>query len=543
MELSRSGLWVLVAALLVSACGGAPDWEDVGTTSEPYSAPVSACTKAAIRSAAPASAQGMLDRAYAWVDAGIMYCQCTEAGTSGYRADCSGFVSYVWSLPTPGNTTKMFPNGPYDNGRATAITWSDLTIGVALNFAGSVSAGTGHVMLFGGWLDSAHTKFCSIEESHTGTAAHISNHSLGDQGSWWGGSGTFKSIFQPIRKAGYTPTLPDSPPKGYLDSAACTAVTGWSQDPDTPKKSINVHVYFDGKAGASGATGIKTTANVSRQDLCGPLGSCNHGFSLDPPRGLLDGNPHPVYAYGIDSAGGPNKLLTNSPKTLDCPPPAAPLLPAQGVLRHVTDPTVFSAWQFSYTYDVAHYPDSTVSSYPVGPDWPATPTVVQADDGTPEVWVIDGMVRRHVTNPASLKAWRLGSVETWPAAQVYSYPQAVDFRPEPFLVMGSGPAVYVLDDPLAPPSAGGAGGTTGTGGVAGGAGAAWSVDGGAWGGAGGSGTTGSGERSRVIGDSSGGCSVRGTDAPGRSTPFWLLAGLLLLVAERRRRTTSGAILQ
>lgn len=540
MQLARSGAWGFLVLALATACGSAPESADdaLGTTSEPYSAPVSGCTKAAIRAAAPPSAQGMLDRAYAWVDAGIMYCQCTEAGTSGYRADCSGYVSYIWSLPTPGNSTKMFPNGPYDNGRATAINWSDLTIGDALNFAGSVSAGTGHVMLFGGWMDSSHNQFCSIEESSTGTPAHISHHSLGDPGSWWGGSGSFKSIFQPIRKAGYVPTPPNSPPKGYLDSASCDKVTGWSQDPDVPKQSIDVHVYFNGKAGASGALGIKTKANVSRQDLCGPLGSCNHGFSLEPPRSLLDGQPHDVFAYGIDSAGGPNTLLTNSPRTLDCPPPAAPLTPAEGVLRHVTDPTAFSAWKFSYTYDVAHYPDSTVGSYTVGPDWPATPTVVQADDGTPEVWVLDGKVRRHVIDPASLSAWRFGSVETWPAAQVYSYPQAVDFRPGPFLVMGSGAAVYVLDDPLTPPSTGtgGAGGGTGSGGAngsAGSGGAAW-ADGGTAGGAGGSGTTGSGEHSRVMTSSSGGCSLGGSSAPGKRAPLWLLVGVAVLVVGRRR---------
>ena len=458
----RSGVWLLVTAALAVACGASPDGEGVDTVQEAYSGTVSGCTQSAIRAAAPASAQGMLDRAYKWINAGVMYCQCTSSGTSGYRSDCSGYVSYIWSQPAPGNSTKMFPNGPYDNGRATAINWGDLTIGDALNFSGSVSAGTGHVMLFGGWLDSSHTKLCSIEESHTGTAAHIGQHSLSDPGSWWGGSGTFKGIFQPIRKAGYMPTPPNSPPKGYLDGAACNAITGWAQDPDAPKKTIEAHVYFNAKAGKSGAVGIKTTADVSRQDLCGPLGSCNHGFSLEPPRSLLDGQPHDVFAYGIDSAGGPNTLLTNSPKTLNCPPPAAPLTPAQGVKRHVTDATAMGAWQFSYTYDVAHYDDATVNAYPDGPDWPAAPTVVQADDGTADMWVIDGKVRRHVTDPASFDAWRFGSVEVWPAAQVYSYPQAADFRPGPFLLMGSGAAVYVLDDPLTPPT--GAGSDAGAGG-------------------------------------------------------------------------------
>jgi MYXO-CTERM domain-containing protein len=538
------GAWVLVAAALGSACGGAPEpGEAVATTSAAYSAPVSGCNQAAIRAAAPASAQGMLDRAYSWVNAGIMYCECVVSGTSGYRADCSGFVSYIWSLPAPGDTTYDFPGGPWNDGRATAISWSDLTIGDALNFGGNVSAGTGHVMLFGGWLDSGHTQFCSIEESSTGTPAHIGQHSLGDPGSWWGGSGTFQSIFQPIRKTGYVPTPPNSPPTGYLDSAGCTAVQGWTQDPDAPTANIHADIYFNGPAGSSGAIGIRTTANVSRSDLCGPLGSCDHGFDLAPPRGLLDGQPHSVYAYGIDSAGGPNTLLTNSPKTLNCPPPAAPLSPAEGVKRWVTDPTAFSAWNFSYTDDVAHYPDSTVSAYPDGPSWPATPTVVQADDGSPAIWVIDGSVRRHVINPASLAAWRFTSVQKWPAAQVDSYPQAVDFRPSPFLVMGSGPAVYVLDDPLTPPSTG-AGGAAGAGGTgAAGAGGSSNAGAGGNGDAGwlpgepeDAGTPGSStEHSRTLDNASGSCSVGGGDAPADGTPLWLVAGVLVGFAARRRR--------
>ncbi len=321
MRFAGSVSCMLLAAVLVSGCGGAPDTgnEDFGTAREPYSAPVSACTKAAIRAGAPDSAQGMLDRAYVWINNKIMYCQCVETGTSGYRADCSGYVSYIWNQAKPGNTTSRFPNGPYDNGHAKAITWSQLTIGDALNYSGNLSTGSGHVMLFAGWVNSAHTKLCSIEESHSGTPAHIGQHSLSDPGSWWLGSGTFKDIFQPIRKTGY---VPNDLPKGYLDSAGCSAIKGWSQDPDTPKKAISVQLFFDGKAGASGTTKVTTTANVTRQDLCGPLGSCNHGFSVAPPSKLLDGQSHSVYAYGIDSTTGKRSLLKSTPKTLKCAPPS-----------------------------------------------------------------------------------------------------------------------------------------------------------------------------------------------------------------------------
>ncbi len=526
--------WLLVATL-TAGCGATPSDEPTGATAEAvYSEPVAGCDEASIRAGAPASAQPLLDRAYAWVDAGIMYCQCVEAGTSGYRADCSGFVSYVWSQATPGNTTYAFPGGPWDNGHATAIGWQDLTIGDALNFGGDVNAGTGHVMLFGGWTDSSHSQLCAIEESSTGTPAHISKHKLSDPGSWWGGSGTFQSIFQPIRKAGYVPTPPDSPPKGYLDGVDCSQIHGWAQDPDAPTQSISVHVYLDGPAGAAGAIGVPLTADVDRADLCSALGSCNHGFTLTPPRGLLDNQPHEVHAYGIDTAGGANAELSQSPISLDCPPPPAP----SGVKRWVTGPAIFSAWKFSYTYDVAHYDDSVVTAYPDGPAWPDAPDLVQADDGTPEVWLIDGSVRRHVVDPASMSAWRLdtGAVTQMPAAQVYAYAQGVDFRAAPFLVMGSGPSVYVLDDPIGWGGAGGSAGASGNSGAAGAtgnAGASWT---GAGGGAGSAGTTdedgGTRQAARTVGDAAG-CAVAG-HSPAKRDARWLFALLGALALARLR---------
>ncbi len=248
MRLTVIGPWVVLGAVLTTACGGAPEAEPaLGTTQAAYSAPVSACTKAAIRAGAPASAQGMLDRAYTWLGV-VPYCQCKKPGSSGYRADCSGYVSFIWQLPKPGNTTYQFPGGPSDNGRAKAITWSDLTVGDALNFGGNHSAGTGHVMLFAGWLNSAHTKLCSIEETHPGTTAHIGKHKLGDPGSWWGGTGTFKDIFQPIRKTGYTPS---GQPAG--SDAGPDAAPGTDAGPDGAPGT-------GGGSGASGGAGMGGTS-------------------------------------------------------------------------------------------------------------------------------------------------------------------------------------------------------------------------------------------------------------------------------------------
>ncbi len=314
---------------------------------------------------------------------------------------------------------------------------------------------------------------------------------------------------------------PNTPPRGYLDSAACAAVAGWAQDQDAPTTAIDVDVYFNGAAGAAGAEGVRIVAGNARSDLCSAIGSCNHGYSMPVPVGLLDGKSHSVYAYGIDSQGEANTLLTGSPKTVECPNATPPLTARAGVKRHVVDPASMTAWGFSSLDDVAPEPDSVVAAYPQSADWTEKPSLVQADDGTPQVWLIDGDVRRHVVSPDSLAAWHrtFAEVVKTPAAKVYAYAQGADLPATPFLMIGTGPAVWVVDvAPDAPP-----GSTTDDdagledGGVRT---TATYGDGGNYGADGASGGT--------------GCSVRG-GASSRGAGWGLAAFPLLIIAARRRR--------
>jgi uncharacterized protein (TIGR03382 family) len=303
---------------------------------------------------------------------------------------------------------------------------------------------------------------------------------------------------------------PNTAPRGYLDSADCTSgIAGWAQDQDQPSTAIDVHLYFDGPAGTS-TTAMKVIAGDKRNDLCTAIGSCNHGYSTPVPVGLLDGKSHSVYAYGIDTQGGPNTELTNSGKTFTCPNATPPLDAKAGVKRHVVDPASMKSWGFTYLTDVAPEPDAVVSAYPQSADWSDAPKLVQADDGTPEVWLLDGEVRRHVVSPDSLAAWHqtFGDVVKTPAAKVYAYAQGADLPDKPFLVIGSGPAVYVIDSApgTAPKPPGTDGGTSGDGG--------WSGNGDAGGG--------------------GGCSMQ-PSSPTGSWAFGLLLPLAVLV--RRRRTS------
>jgi MYXO-CTERM domain-containing protein len=496
---------------------------------------VASCDEPAIRAEAPASAIPFLDRAFDWVHAGAMYCQCVTNATAPYRADCSGLVSHAWDLAAPGHTTYSFAGGPWDDGQSVVIGWGDLVIGDALNFPGDPNAGVGHIMLFGGWLNEEHTDFCAVEESSSGTPAHVSKHSLGNPGAWWGGNGSFGDIFLPIRLAGYQPTPANQAPQGWLDAAACDGIRGWAEDPDSPDAPVDVHLYFDSAAGDPAPQAFAIHASQHRDDLCQAISSCNHGFAVAPPRSLLDGQPHEVRAYGIDASGGDNPLLAGSPQVLQCAPPIPPLDAAHGRRRWITSPAVFDAWHLDWFRDLAHEPEAVVASFSDGPNMPDAPTVVIADDGTPEVWVIDTGFRRHVINPDALAAWHFdgpGGVTVTPAAMVYQYPQGADLPAEPFLFSSpSDPRVYLLDVPLDPASAG-SGGASGAGGASGSGGE------GSAGGAGeGGGDTAEGGGAAAQGGApakGGGCAV----APGAGDEAWsagIFAALALVASRRRRR--------
>jgi MYXO-CTERM domain-containing protein len=131
---------------LLAACSGAPPpSENVGSSS-------SAITTSTI-----------LSRADQWVQAQLLYCQspngasdtidpscpsvCNRESNSQwdpYRSDCSGFVSWAWGLPAPGNTTDEF--APADTSVSYVIQGSDLQPGDALNIPGD------HIVLFVSWV-------------------------------------------------------------------------------------------------------------------------------------------------------------------------------------------------------------------------------------------------------------------------------------------------------------------------------------------------------------------------------------------------------
>lgn len=98
-----------------------------------------------------------------WVDLRVMYSQRRTFG--GYRTDCSGYVAMAWQLRTPGITT--WGHAPRSRTVSHVIGWDELLPGDAINKPQQ------HIMLFAGWMNSAHTSLCIMHENRTGTPANI----------------------------------------------------------------------------------------------------------------------------------------------------------------------------------------------------------------------------------------------------------------------------------------------------------------------------------------------------------------------------------
>lgn len=231
-------------------------------------------------------------------------------------------------------------------------------------------------------------------------------------------------------------------PLGTLQQAGCTAIQGWAYDPDQPGVTTTVKISVHGPDGDKNATAFDVKADQHDEALCKSIGSCKHAFSSRIPRSLLDGKPHPLYAYTYDSETKERVSLSASPKTLQCP-----YIPPQGVLRHVQNPTSFTAWRFSGFWDVLPVLDTDLTRLERGEPLPEKPVLVQADDKSPEVWLVDGGTRRHIPNPAALSAWRwtAADIQTWPASKVQALQLGLPWPQEPLLVQGGGPAIFMLD--------------------------------------------------------------------------------------------------
>lgn len=105
------------------------------------------------------SRDAIIVRAKSWADEKVPYGSFDDNPDNdyhkGYRADCSGFVSFTWQLPKPGPDTTSF--GSY----STEISIEELQKGDTLNNKRGQKAG--HMVLFVEWLNTEHTQFKSYD--------------------------------------------------------------------------------------------------------------------------------------------------------------------------------------------------------------------------------------------------------------------------------------------------------------------------------------------------------------------------------------------
>lgn len=257
--------------------------------------------------------------------------------------------------------------------------------------------------------------------------------------------------------------LGSEPPSGPVDAIDCESIRGWAQDPDAPEAAVEVQVWFGGPSDDPNATGITVVADVPRDDLCMPLGSCNHGFEVGIPRSLRDDGNHDVYVYAVDDDGALAPQLEASPGAFTCAPPVVP----DGVRRRVGSPEVIAAWQLSTFWDMARPGDAIVDAIEEGAPLPDQPLVVRGEDDPEDaLWLIDEGRKRSLADAAVRERWNIatGDAQIWPQASVDGVPVGTPVRADIFLVSGSDQVVYLIDDAQCPPDETCEGADDGTGG-------------------------------------------------------------------------------
>lgn len=294
------------------------------------------------------------------------------------------------------------------------------------------------------WLQNFDIHDATLRDQWIRTVTHYYNGCRPDYGCWNQRYASYNDSLQTvIDETGLDfwsveVEPPDAPPQGNLEAAGCDAARGWAQDPDDAAAPLDVHLYFGGPAGGA-APGVSVRADDRRDDLCGPLGSCEHGFAFAPPFSLFDGAPHPVHAYAIGAAGGANAELDGSPATLEC----APTLPP-GQRRLLVDA---GPWRLDPFFDALPAPTAEVDARAESDDFPAAPRLIRSDDGAPEVWVVDGTHRRHVPNADVMAAWHFDfdAVATVPAGEVAALTEGPPWTPRPVWVQTSAGASAIID--------------------------------------------------------------------------------------------------
>jgi hypothetical protein len=200
MESPRAAVIFVLGSLLVAGCAAAAPPEDQGDSGESSDALSAPCklSRAQILGSVSGGRLDAIQRGFGWLDARVPYSQSRSYG--GYRTDCSGFVSMCWNLGTS-QTTATFAAGASSSALAS---YSSLQPADALVHR---SGGSGHIVLFVGWNDSAHASACVLEEASTASDMQFRTFSV----SYLKGAG-YKAIrADDLAASSSTPTPPSAP--------------------------------------------------------------------------------------------------------------------------------------------------------------------------------------------------------------------------------------------------------------------------------------------------------------------------------------------
>ncbi|MCA9650156.1 MAG: hypothetical protein KC501_09620 [Myxococcales bacterium] len=228
----------------------------------------------------------------------------------------------------------------------------------------------------------------------------------------------------------------------------CEALRGWAQTGDDPEGPATVLVSFGAPQDDPTATVIDVLADRPREDLCDPLGSCDHGFEVEVPLRLRDTQAHDTYFYVVGDGGSPVEL-EGSPYAFTCDPPPMP----EGVRRELASPEVMAAWAFSPLWQVAWSPPEQLAARAMERPFPEYPVLVYSD-GDPEQrrWLMDPGYKRSVASEEVAVAWglRWDEAEPWPAIVLDEVPTGTPLRAAPFLVSSEDGVIYSIDDAQCP---------------------------------------------------------------------------------------------
>jgi len=193
-------------------------------------------------------------------------------------------------------------------------------------------------------------------------------------------------------------------PTGTFNTPSCTTISGTAEDTGDPGAAITVVLSFDAAAGAPGNHEYQVATNKS------------HEFSMDTPRGLMDGKTHDVYAYAKNLvADKPNVLLGGKPKTIKCEPP---VISGAYLKRLIPNTASLTKWKLNTFLNTAPYSAAAVNKVTLGEQFdlaPATVPGVSLTGKTPPVlrlqtvnsdYVVDGPYLRPIANGSTFASWR-----------------------------------------------------------------------------------------------------------------------------------------